>query len=166
MKNTNIFKSRSNNMQIKNKGFNMVSNDFPEMISNNSHLQPKVNNLMSLSFIEKLKIEKKRIIDDKIYINPGWVLLQKDKLTNNIIYTENNIKQEDNGSKELYSIVSLYNNRKQLYINMWGEDEYNNMFIFPNYDYEYFDKLDEICYMNNCEQDESDCEEEIENQLL
>ena len=26
---------------------------------------------------------------------------------------------------------------------MWGEDEWERMFIFPNHDYEYFDKLDE-----------------------
>jgi hypothetical protein len=26
---------------------------------------------------------------------------------------------------------------------MWGEEEYEQMFRFPNYDYEFFDKLDE-----------------------
>jgi hypothetical protein len=27
---------------------------------------------------------------------------------------------------------------------MWGYEEWEKMFRFPNYDYEYFDKLDEL----------------------
>ena len=40
-------------------------------------------------------------------------------------------------------LTKLYQNRKNDYINKWGYDEYDKMFLFQNYDYEYFDKLDE-----------------------
>ena len=41
------------------------------------------------------------------------------------------------------ALVDLYENWKQDYINTWGQEEYEHRYLFPNYDYEYFDKLDE-----------------------
>jgi hypothetical protein len=41
------------------------------------------------------------------------------------------------------ALDDLYQNWKQDYINTWGHEEYEHRFLFPNYDYEYFDKLDD-----------------------
>ena len=41
-------------------------------------------------------------------------------------------------------LVKLYKNRRSDYVKKWGLDEYENMFMFPNYDYQYYDKIDEI----------------------
>ena len=53
----------------------------------------------------------------------------------------------------LYEIVEnlayLHEKRKAEYIDNWGEDEWEKMFLFPNYDYYYFDKLEEIYAKNN-----------------
>jgi hypothetical protein len=42
----------------------------------------------------------------------------------------------------LDGLVDLHFKRQEEYINNWGYNEYEKMFIDPNYDYEYFDKLD------------------------
>jgi len=39
-------------------------------------------------------------------------------------------------------MFSRWNRDKKYYIELYGEDNYNFVFKFPNYDYEYFDKLD------------------------
>ena len=41
------------------------------------------------------------------------------------------------------ALYILHEKRTNEYKELWGEDEWERMFIFPNYDYEYFDKLDE-----------------------
>jgi hypothetical protein len=40
-------------------------------------------------------------------------------------------------------LVNLHQSRKYEHIRKWGIDEYDKMFMFQNYDYEYFDKLDQ-----------------------
>ena len=40
------------------------------------------------------------------------------------------------------ALANLHLKRKEKYINDWGYHEYEKMFISPNYDPEYFDKLD------------------------
>ena len=42
------------------------------------------------------------------------------------------------------SLINLFEKRKEEYIKAWGEEEYFYMFKFPNYDYDYFSKLDEL----------------------
>jgi hypothetical protein len=39
-------------------------------------------------------------------------------------------------------LIFLYEKRTEDYINLWGEYEYDKVFLFPNYDYNYFDRLD------------------------
>jgi hypothetical protein len=41
-------------------------------------------------------------------------------------------------------LTKLYRRRRNEHIRKWGIDEYEKMFMFPNYDYEYYHKLDEI----------------------
>ena len=51
---------------------------------------------------------------------------------------------EVNEAEEIIEALSfLHEKRTEEYIKLWGEEEWERMFIFPNNDYEYFDKLDE-----------------------
>ena len=53
-------------------------------------------------------------------------------------------KQVFNEAEEIVLALSLlHEKRTNEYKELWGEDEWERMFICPNYDYEYFDKLDE-----------------------
>ena len=49
-----------------------------------------------------------------------------------------------NETEEIIIALSLlHEKRTNEYKELWGEAEWERMFICPNYDYEYFDKLDE-----------------------
>jgi len=53
-------------------------------------------------------------------------------------------------------LVKLYKNRRSDHVKKWGIDEYEHMFMFPNYDYQYYDKIDEIYdYYNDSYKDYS-----------
>ena len=90
-------------------------------------------------------------------IPPGCVCIKYDNLskkiawsygknTNNIGYgyEKTNLENKDDDSYVIMQrVVNLYQNRKYEHIKKWGIDEYNKMFLYQNYDYEYFDKLDD-----------------------
>ena len=73
--------------------------------------------------------------------------MKRDKDTNKIIkkYGKTTILQKTNSS--YYEIIEklafLHDKRTEDYINTWGQDEYEKMFRFPNYDYEYFERLEQ-----------------------
>jgi hypothetical protein len=128
--------------------------NFPELISVTS-IKPTCNSGIP-SFLEKVKTEK---VSDTTSsqnpfdcIKPGWTIIQMNKENNRIVQKEKRIpfEEEKNTFSEsetsyyvLDALVNLHETRKQKYIEDWGEDEYEKMFLFPNYDYHYFDKLDE-----------------------
>jgi len=125
---------------------------FPELISNKKEEKNKISN--NTSFIETLnKVVKKEIAEkNNNYVKPGWVSITYNKNSNSSIFSYgkkiNNEKIEEKVEEpEFYSIIEILTNNyytwKNEYIQKWGEDEYEKMFISPNYDYEYFDKLDE-----------------------
>jgi len=83
----------------------------------------------------------------------GCVCIKFDKKTNSHtwIYGENDSKNkyeeeiviEENPYFVFQRVNDLYNNRKNEHIRKWGFEEYDQMFMFQNYDYGYFDKLDD-----------------------
>jgi hypothetical protein len=90
--------------------------------------------------------------DDNV-VPPGWVCIKYDKTSNQEVWdygdNKNNsfnreeIIEQENPIDVFQRLVDLHRNRKYDYINKWGMDEYDQMFQFQNYDYKYFDKLDE-----------------------
>lgn len=93
-------------------------------------------------------------------LKPGWSLLKRDKLTGKTIIkhkpTErtlrelerNKINEREKSEKEIVydvfkRLAEIYEERTKEYIELWGYDEWEKMHRFPNYDYEYFDKLDQ-----------------------
>ena len=147
-----IFKS-NNFKKINENEKNLSEDNFPELVvesknSENNNLPIQKN---SISFLDTIK--KEIIHEKKKIITPGWVNITFDKkirkpkfeygILNNYII---NKTQEELVDDVLYSLSLLYDKRINEYINLWGYDEYEKNFLFPNYDYNYFDKLDEKYY--------------------
>jgi hypothetical protein len=70
---------------------------------------------------------------------PGWISITPTKLKP--VQPQSNSTQVDGRWADY--LTYLHKKRTQEYINAWGYDEWERMFRFPNYDYDYFDKLDE-----------------------
>jgi len=107
-------------------------------------------------FIEKIKTcIKDNDIQVHHIVKPGWIEMRRDPKTNKIIIEKGVIKktliktQEDIAYNVFDELAYLHEKRTSEYINNWGEDEWERTFLFSNYDYHYFDKLDEIYEKNN-----------------
>jgi hypothetical protein len=108
------------------------SSSFPELVpkQKQQHLPEKTD----LNFLEKVKMFEEKPVE--------W----SDGLT--ILGThEQDQPRKQRKPKTPYEIMSkqveLYETWKANYIAQYGEYYYERYYRFPNYDYEYFDKLDE-----------------------
>ena len=143
----------------------LTDENFPSIMSlNTNKAKPDLNYtdlFASLSSNEPTKV----VVDTNIEtLAPGWVSLKKDPASNKIIWRENKSKNTDPVEKSenelateaLDALVELYDRRDNEFIDTWGYEEWERTFRFPNYDYEYFDRLDELA--------EDDLEAEENNQ--
>ena len=132
----NKFKSEDKYIPPK-KDFQMKDNEFPELSPSN--LVNKSSNI------------------EQPLVSSGWSSYKFDntqfKLNESVttsptptpIISKNEINKNVNEVEEIIEALSfLHEKRTEEYIKLWGEEEWERMFIFPNHDYEYFDKLDEI----------------------
>jgi hypothetical protein len=132
--------------------------NFPDLLvknnNNNKMTENKITEnkplVLQTGFIDKVKIVKKVTnINEKVsHIKPGWVEIRQDPITRKLITASNpipNYTSDDDNSdiNVLHALVALHKKRTKEYIDLWGYDKWEEMFRFPNYDYEYFDKLDE-----------------------
>ena len=138
---------------------------FPEFIKTTNKVSDMVEE-NTTNFIEKLKSNVKVDVIVKDEVKQGWTELTREKNSNEtkFFYNKNNEKMYKKTQTDLaYDVVNylvyLHEKRRDEYINCWGEDEWEKMFTFPNYDYHYFDKLDEI-YAKNNKESENDYESE------
>jgi hypothetical protein len=97
-------------------------------------------------------------------------MLNLDKKTKKITTMENNCKKSDmDKDKDKYKnivldetteiireLTNLHIKRTEEYIDLWGLESYINTYVCPNYDYEYFDKLDEAYEIEMYEQEQAD----------
>ena len=162
IKKENIKKEEENKKKKEEEAKkNLAEENFPEFLSKTSSINNNNNkNKNTISYSEKaakiLKKEEKPVLIEN-NIKPGWVEIKRDKAyprNRKLIYTYGpgvsesvlNEEPEDNNSDYpvLEALVNLYNNRTQEYIETYGYDTWEKMFRFPNYDYEYFNKLDEL----------------------
>ena len=145
------FKNERENNKIHNTKIkeekNLDVENFPDLL-NKTYIKPI--ELTSNSYIEKVKLIKPIETVKESHIKPGWVEIKRDNKTQKVVTTYNDITNNTNndnneniGINILTALVYLHNKRKMEYIELWGYDQWEKMFISPNYDYEYFDKLDE-----------------------
>ena len=185
-----------NHQRLMNETAKILSIDnFPEMqlskkvekpISFAEKLKQKENPLETndkslekpfISFSEKLK-QVDVIVETKINEIPyGWAVIKRDKITNKstIEYNkeyENDLKRAENLEKKqwpikvLGALVDLYERERDTYINKWGYDAYEDKYLDPDYDDEYFDRLDEAYAASESDEEyESEDEEEYNSQI-
>jgi hypothetical protein len=141
----------------KEKEKALAIENFPDLVTNNKKTENKTP-VLQTGFMDKVKIVKDvkpvATINEKISnIKPGWIEITRDPITKKIITTRNPISgsdynydsdnSDDNDINVLNALVALHKKRTKEYIEQWGYDTWEKMFRFPNYDYEYFNKLDE-----------------------
>lgn len=142
---------------------------FPELVKNKAPIAPLIVE-NTTNFIEKLKTNVKVVEPVKNIIPPGWTTFKRDSKTNETIIEIGELKNtkeyiktpEDLAYDIVDSLVYLHDKRTAEYIENWGEDEWEKMFRFQNYDYHYFDKLDEIYAKNNADSEDEYSEEDEE----
>jgi hypothetical protein len=144
------------------KDFEIKEDEFPDLakpVKNNT------NNVKSFASLLEVKEVKEEIKNDEeeLIIPPGWSYYKYTKFKNvmcgdicsNVItkiqkpiidkkYEIEKPKKVLNEAEEIVIALSLlHEKRTNEYKELWGESEWERMFICPNYDYDYFDKLDE-----------------------
>ena len=133
----------------------LASENFPELLNNknvktinNSNVEPKID----ISYVDKTKQIKNDNQNDNNFVKPGWAEVKRDPSNpRKLIYTYgestyteySELKNNKSERDVLVALVNLHNRQKQDYINMWGYENWEHFYRFPNYDYHYFDKLDE-----------------------
>jgi len=135
--------------------------NFPELVINSKKSMIVEN---TSNFLEKLKTNAKTDSSNKHVVKSGWTELSRDEISNTTIMSSGVMKNEqpyiktpeDLAYEILDHLAYLHEKRNNEYIQSWGQDEWDNMFLFPNYDYHYFEKLDEIYEKNNPEFNEDD----------
>jgi len=128
---TETFNSVNNNKKIAN---------FLDVIKNNNIVKEEEENINEINFDENI-------------VPSGCVCIKYDKINKREVWDygddkKNTFNREEIIEKEnpfvvFQRLVDLHTNRKYNHISKWGIDEYDQMFNFQNYDYKYFDKLDE-----------------------
>ena len=136
-------------------------NDFPELISiNNKKTSSNQINFLNLIKKAETKCKEEKIINEiKLDKNlkPESILLKKDLIPP---YRKEEIKEV---AYEVFKkLEELYEKRTNKYIELWGYDEWERMFMFSNYDYQYFDKLDKKYAEEMEEMEETQYTEEME----
>lgn len=158
----------------KNNGFKKAElheftmDNFPSLIIQSP---TEEQSPIETSYVDKLKIQQ--ITNENInedYVESGWVVIEKNK-QNKTVFTRNKLdkykdkdKKEDNDiilcNQIVDNLIYIHNNYKNEYIESWGEDEYEKMFLFTNYEYGYFDRLDQEEYEEYMEELELQQQEE------
>lgn len=143
----------SNFPDLKSVSTSNIDTNYNAKTDKTSFADMMKNTTQNIATINKVNTEEIEIVKH------GCVCIKYDAKTNQPIWIygdgclEINKNNENENSDYLAAeedpfyvferLTTLYNNRKNEYINKWGYDEYDKMFLFQNYDYDYFDKLDE-----------------------
>jgi hypothetical protein len=161
----NQFKNYNSTPVPVKKDFEMVEEAFPnlsKLVTNNIN---NTNNVKSFALILEKKDEKEEELnkEEEELIPPGWSYYKYTKFKNgmcgdtcsNVVtkiqkpfitknYEIEKQKIELNEAEEIIkALLLLHEKRTNEYKELWGELEWERVFVCPNHDYEYFDKLDE-----------------------
>jgi hypothetical protein len=159
--NDNNYNNNSNNNHLWNKnskGLSIYNNEQkyqnqPETTSRTSKSPNTINQppiplypVNENSYAKRLADKKEASIKKEVVIDKKWTYVSVKDSTNKITVIRNN-DVDVHVDCSIKSIINLLNNKHRQrvneYMELWGEDEYERMFTFPNYEYGYFDRLDE-----------------------
>jgi hypothetical protein len=150
-KRSNIYK-REQPFKEEKISYSLDQANFPELVIKRNDV---IESTVSVNFLEKITTESVKVEytcekNDIDIPETGWMLIKNDYLNNIVKIIKPSINQkrektENEISKDvLEALVKLHEKRTSEFIESWGYDEWERVFKFPNYDYEYFDKLDEL----------------------
>ena len=121
--------------------FSSSSSDFPELSTGTK------TNTNTMNYKNKLEIVEP---DVKSNLKHGHISLFYDKITKKLcIERETHIMQKPQkhiSSPSFEKLVKHWENWYDDYIDLYGEDIYENVHLYPFYNYNYFNELDEIFY--------------------
>ena len=156
------FKDDRNKIEERKVNDTLSIENFPELVAPKTVILKNTN--IEKSFSEKLQsvvenTETPSIETDYKNMGQGWTLIKKEnnKITikSKDIFSATQQETDDDLANELLdTLAELHENRTHNYIEMWGYEQWEKMFEFPNYDYSYFDKLDELYYEETAIDDE------------
>ena len=151
-------RNKNNNTKIvsnsfqKKTGYEMDINNFPSL-STIPNKSTRTN--MNESYIENLtKPTKQEDIVNSENLAKGWISMKGSSRI--ILKSKRTIPSLEPRYIEMMNRINTnYVNYKENYIELWGEEEYKYMFLFPNYNYFEYD---------NYTDDEEDDEEEYDDE--
>jgi len=116
---------------------------FPEL----SCATTKTNDKNNMEYM--LKLNKPLKTDTSELENNGHVTFFFDKKSRSIVVNNNKIFMDTIHNKNInfQSLILKWERYYNLYNEIYGEEIYEKMYLFPNYNYEYFDTLDDNFYM-------------------
>ena len=132
---------------------------FPEL--SKSSINTINNNNDKMDFIVKLNKTADKI-EECHELKPGYITIQYDKNKRNIIVDPPQMinKYTTTHNINFQYMIDKWTNYYNLYNEIYGEDIYEKTYLFPNYNYSYFDMLDDKYYV---ELDEEETHEEYQN---
>jgi len=127
--------------------------DFPDLLSTNIKQNNTNNKIDYTSLSEKIKNKQLEKIPEKNEfknVKPGWTIIPRDKKAKSKIILNNDLKPPIIKKKEnefamevLNALCELHEYETQKYIDKYGYDNWEKKYIDPDWDHEYFDRLDE-----------------------
>lgn len=160
----NPFKSYNSTPVVIKKDFLLKEDEFPDLATPVNNNNTNVKSFASLLKKDE-EITETSTINELIneVIPHGWSYYKYTRFKNGLCGDKNSevtIKIQKPFIKKKFEIVRkkvvlneeeeiinalslLHEKRTNEYKESWGEDEWERMFMCPNYDYAYFDKLDE-----------------------
>jgi len=157
--NTRRLRTEENIKKAKEQEIKILTNmdNFPELKTTNK-ASKNLQNTENVYKEKLIKNDNESSENDKIdtIVPDGCVCIEFDKKKNELIwkYGKNTIKNDvdsnnfdynDNPYYVMDRLTRLIEKRRNEYINNWGVDDYENTFLFPNYNYNsrMFDYFDE-----------------------
>jgi len=143
MKRTNIFKPPKKNIpEIK-----ITNEHFPELSTTSSK-----DKTSQMNFMVKLN-KTTEIPEEYCGLKPGYIMIRYDTNKKLVVETSK-IQNISNTHTHTYikpvnfkKMVDHWDNYYNLYDEIYGKDIYAKYHLFPNYNYNYFDILDDKFYL-------------------
>jgi len=140
-------------IKLKKEKIDLAPESFPELVKLASTSNNGETDVIKSSFIEKLNsvVVVENVDVDFNNLGLGWISIKKDLFTGKKVIQEKKVKEKSiplpavDKTHQINTILEKeYETRTGEYIDMWGNDMWEQMFIIPDYDYDYFEDLDEL----------------------
>ena len=124
------------------------SSDFPDLVTS-TNPNSKNTNTSIMNYKNKLEVIEPKL---ESTIKPGHISLFYDKITKKLCIEKETFIQKSKQQQQYPStptfekLVKHWETWYDDYIELYGEDIYENVHLYPFYNYNYFNELDEIFY--------------------